>query len=364
MRYLLTFLSLILFLSGSLKAEELDLSAFKERKLTVGTKVAPPFVIQDENGRLRGISIELWEKVARNLDLQYEYKVYGLNELLDAVSQKEVDIAVGAFTITEERETLMDFTVPYFITSSSIAVRKSEPGVWTFIKVIFSLEFLKAIGGLFLLLLLVGVLVWLVERRKNPEQFGGKDIRGVGAGLWWSAVTMTTVGYGDKAPTTFFGRVLGLIWMFMALIVISSFTAAITSALTVQKLSTYIESPEDLVRVEVGALKESSSEAYLIRKKYNYRTYEGLEPMLNALEQKKIDAVVYDDAILRYFMKNEGFNRNITVLSQNLQQMYYGFALPPGNELREALNREILLTVAEEEWKSILYKYLGYLEGE
>ena len=73
----------------------------------------------------------------------------------------------------------------------------------------------------------VGVVMWLGERRRNQAQFGGTAAHGIGAGLWWSAVTMTTVGYGDKAPVTILGRLLGLVWMFAAIIIISSFTAAI-----------------------------------------------------------------------------------------------------------------------------------------
>ncbi|MGO2102628.1 MAG: ion channel [Psychroflexus halocasei] len=44
---------------------------------------------------------------------------------------------------------------------------------------------------------------------------------------------MTTVGYGDKSPLSLGGRIVGLIWMFMAVIILSSLTAGIASALTV-----------------------------------------------------------------------------------------------------------------------------------
>lgn len=363
MRPILLFLLTTLLITSSLQAEEIQLEPYRNKKLRIGTKVAPPFVIQKEDGSLGGISIELWEKTARELELEYEYKVYDLDNLFDAVTQQQVDVAVGAFTITKERERRMDFTVPYFITSSSIAVRQSDPGIWAFVKAFFSKEFLKAVGGLLLLLFLVGVVIWLLERRANPEQFGGKGLYGIGSGLWWSAVTMTTVGYGDKAPTTFFGRILGLIWMFVALIVISSFTATIASSLTLRKLSTYIESPEDLAKVKVGTIEASSSETYLQNKKYDYRTFPELEAMMSSLEEKQVDAVVYDDALLRYSMKKSNFNREVTVLNYQLQQMYYGFALPSNSsELREALNRQILESVTQEEWKDIQYKYLGYMK--
>ncbi|WP_320044731.1 ion channel [uncultured Desulfobacter sp.] len=74
-------------------------------------------------------------------------------------------------------------------------------------------DFLEVIFTLFMLLLLVGFLIWFFEKDKNREQFGGSPFSGIGSGFWWSAVTMTTVGYGDKAPRTVAGRFVGLIWM-------------------------------------------------------------------------------------------------------------------------------------------------------
>jgi hypothetical protein len=68
------------------------------------------------------------------------------------------------------------------------------------VRAIFSRTFLRVVVGLFGAMLAIGVAVYLFERRVNREQFGGSAIRGILSGLWWSAVTLTTVGYGDKVP--------------------------------------------------------------------------------------------------------------------------------------------------------------------
>src|SRR5262249_23458438 len=65
---------------------------------------------------------------------------------------------------------------------------------------------LRIVGGLLALLAVVGTIFWIIERRSNPD-FSGKQIHGWGSGVWLSIVTMTTVGYGDKAP-----RALGGEW--------------------------------------------------------------------------------------------------------------------------------------------------------
>src|SRR5699024_8670775 len=104
-------------------------------------------------------------------------------------------------------------------------------------------------------LLMAGAGVWAFERRKNPEEFRSDAPKGLADGFWWAAVTMTTVGYGDKAPKTLGGRVIGLIWMFTSVIVISSFTAAIATSLTVGQLSSTVQGVEDLGGVRAATVQ-------------------------------------------------------------------------------------------------------------
>ena len=79
---------------------------------------------------------------------------------------------------------------------------------------------------------------------------------------------MTTVGYGDKAPVTVMGRLIGLIWMFAAIIIISSFTAAIAASLTVSELGSDVENPNDLPNVRVGSYRGCYSRCMAQRQEY------------------------------------------------------------------------------------------------
>jgi len=62
----------------------------------------------------------------------------------------------------------------------------------------------------------------------NPEDSYFKQF---GESMWWAVVTMTTVGYGDKYPTSSGGRVIAVILMFSSLVLIALFTATISSML-------------------------------------------------------------------------------------------------------------------------------------
>ena len=58
-----------------------------------------------------------------------------------------------------------------------------------------------------------------------------KEFGNIGVGLWWAIQTVTTVGYGDVAPTTPWGRVLAGIVMLTGIGFLTVVTAAITAAL-------------------------------------------------------------------------------------------------------------------------------------
>jgi hypothetical protein len=203
--------------------------------LLIGTKEAPPFVIKQPDGNWAGISIELWRDIASKLDLAYEFHERDLKGLIEGVEDGSLHLAIAALTITPEREARLDFSHTYLSTGLGIAVPSQARGSWPAVAAhFFSIEFLTVLGVLILVLLGIGLLVWLFERRGNPDQFGGPAAQGIGSGFWWSAVTMTTVGYGDKAPVTVGGRIVALVWMFVAIIIISGFTATITSSLRVR----------------------------------------------------------------------------------------------------------------------------------
>jgi ABC-type amino acid transport substrate-binding protein len=205
----------------------------------------------------------------------------------------------------------------------------------------------------------VGFFTWLFERKKNKEQFGDGATKGVGSGLWWAAVTMTTVGYGDKAPLTTGGRIIAFIWMFASIIIISSFTAAITTSLTVTQLDTKIKNVNDLYDIRVGTVVSSSSESYLIEKRINYLHYETPPQAIKALAEGEIDAVVYDAPILKYLINENNYSNLLRVLPYNLKPQFYGFSMPFNSELREPINRAILKVINQPGWQKVLYTYLG-----
>lgn len=328
--------------------------------LRVATRHVPPFAMKGADDQWRGIVIDLWQQAADELGFTSTFEETDIDEMLAGLQEGRYDAAVAALTMTAEREARVDFLHPYYDAGLGIAVQPTGDLSWLkLLRSVISARFFTAVGSLALLLLLVGLVVWYVERYRNPEQFGGNTLQGIGSGFWWSAVTMTTVGYGDKAPATVAGRLVGLVWMFTSIIIISGMTAAIASALTVSQLSQGITGPEDLPGTRVGTVAGTTSEKYLRDHLINVRVAaDSPEAALKALADGRVDAVVYDAPILRYLV-NRKIDVDLKVLPREFEPQNYALALPPGSELREPLNRLILQRTRDRAWQQIVGQYLG-----
>lgn len=334
-----------------------------DKPLIVGTLVTPPFAFKKPTGEWTGISIELWDRIAKDMGLKYEFKQFKTTtETLKSVENKEIDLAIAAITINEEREKRLDFGHPYIITGMGIALNKETQNstFLTTIKALFNYESLRLLSYLILLLLSCGLIIWIVERKSNPEQFDKSAKRGIFDGFWWSAVTLTTVGYGDKAPKTVLGKIFGIIWMFIAIIVLSFFTAAITSVLTVSSLETKVKNLRDLRAKNylVGA-PLGSCENFLKEESIKTKQFKNSHNGLKALAKQEVDAYFCDKPLLQYIIAQK-HAKKLFMLDKVFAEQGYGIAFPTGSNLRGKSN-EVLLKFIEDEsyWKPLLKKYLG-----
>jgi ABC-type amino acid transport substrate-binding protein len=340
-------------------------------RLVVGLTQSPPFCIRGEGGSWSGISVQLWQWIAADLGVDTEFRETTVTGLFDDLAPgRPLDVSIGALTITPEREDRVDFTQPFFFSGLGLAV-KTAPGtggLWSWLGRLFIWNFWKIVAAIIGSLILVAVLIWLLERKRNPKEFGGdgRAHRGIGSALWWSAVTMTTVGYGDLAPRSPVGRLVAITWMFVSLFLVSWFTASMASVLTAERLDAgagafVIRGPDDLRHLRVAVIAGTSSEDYLRRRQIDY-IHVSLKDLLGILLTGRAQAVLSDAPALRYLARSEPYVGKVTVLPETLQIEPYGIALRDGSPWRKPVDRALLHRLAAPEWKELVYRYLGSTE--
>jgi len=317
-----------------------------DRTLVVGTHPLPPFVVQGADGRWTGESIELWREIAEEEGLRFELQERDLDDLFHGLEDGSLDLVAAAITVTEDREARFDFTHPIFTTGLAIALTRERTESWfDTLLIVFNPVFLGLLVSFAALQLLVGALMWLLERRQNPH-FPGSPVAGVGAGMWWAVVTMATVGYGDKVPRTGAGRLLAMLWMLASLVVLTTLTASITTSLTLGRLEAKVSGPEDLGKLRVGTVTASTSEVYLRDAKLNYRSYVSADEGMAAIVRGEIEALVYDEPALAALIA-DSYAEHVVLLPHTFQRQDYAFALPTGSPLREPINRILARRVAD-----------------
>ncbi|MDB4292490.1 transporter substrate-binding domain-containing protein [Maribacter sp.] len=326
--------------------------------LLVGYTTAPPFIVQSPGG-LEGINIWLWKKVATDLELPYKLIPMTFSNMLDSLSAGHIDVSINPLTITSKRSKQMEFTHSFYASNSTIATAESSSfqKFIQFVEGFFNQNFLKGLLVLLVIIFLFGLLGWYFER-KDDQQFR-KGYRGIWDGIWWSAVTLTTVGYGDKAPKTRMGKIAALILMFGGLLFISGLTASIASSLTVNQLNSNPEGFNEFKQRKVGTIENSSSNTFLKEHFFkDIHLYSGVNSGLESLVDGEIEAFMYDEPILKYRIQEDSTLSELQILPVKFDIQFYAFGLAKDKpELEQIISQRILEIMETEGWQIVLNEY-------
>ena len=315
-------------------------------ELQIGVSGSPPFVIE-QDGVLSGISVEIWKDVAERLEQPYKFVVQpNTNANVEAVADGSVDLAIGPISITPTRlaNPKIDFTQPYYHGYEGLLIPQKPPGLITRLRPFIGWAALSSVGILITLLFIFGNLIWLAERRKNTEQFPRHYFHGVGNGMWFGLVTLTTVGYGDRAPLSRSGRIIAGIWMVISLVAVSSITAGLASAFTLSLAEiapSAIREKADLRGKKIAVVEGTTSLRWGKLYEINAFLTKDLNGAIKILNQGKVEGIIFDEAPLRHYLKQNKKSK-LKLANFPLAIQTYGFVLPMGSPLRNQLNIELL----------------------
>ena len=314
--------------------------------LRVAVKPFEPFVYA-ESPTPRGFSIDLWNEVARILEVRTEFVMCdSVKALIDMAEQGQVHAAIAGVTITAERERRVDFSHPYYRSGLRIGVPlRSGPTMFATVSRFASADLLAMIGMLAGLAVVAAHLLWFIERTENPECFPHDYLAGVGEALWWSVATIITGGCENKAPVRLLGRMVAVAWMLGSIVLVAAFTATLSSQMTAETVAGAIVGPDSLPGRPVATVEDTQAEKDLQDMRATVHGYRDLAAAIAGVAAGKADAVVYDAPVLAHEIK-ENPRSPVRLVGPVFEHQDYGIALPPGSPHRKAIN-QALLTLGE-----------------
>lgn len=352
-----TILSLLLFFTSYSIGQASDSSSV-DKVFTVGVAGSEPFVYAEESDE-NGIALDVWEELADKKGWDFTYKYYeSVNGALKALDAEGIDVVVGPISITSDRVEYVRFSQPFYNSSLAIVSNTGHISLWDKIKPLFSLNLLYAVFGFVFLLAVVGTFFWLAERKKSPDQFPKDPVNGIGNGMWMAIVTMTTVGYGDKAPITLAGRIIAGSWMIISIIFATSMVAGIASVLSISATgSSVVTNIEQLSGKTAATISKSPAAEFLKESKVKRVGVESLDEAMDLLRDKEVDAVVYDRPQLLYFLTNNQKDE-FHIAQAEYYKQGYGYAFSLDSKMVYDVNRTLLELAEEQKITEIVEEYL------
>ncbi|XP_032687018.1 glutamate receptor ionotropic, kainate 2-like isoform X2 [Odontomachus brunneus] len=350
--------------------------------LIVITILEMPYVMMHQeknytgNSRFYGFCVDLLAAVAKEVGFSYRWELvpdrkYGArdpetgewNGIVRELMRHKADLAVGSMTINYARESVIDFTKPFMNLGISILfkVPTSHPArLFSFMNPLAIEIWLYVLAAY----VLVSVTMFVVARFSpyewnNPHPcHAGQDVVenqfSLSNSFWFTIGTLMQQG-SDLNPKATSTRIVGGIWWFFTLIIISSYTANLAAFLTVERMITPIENAEDLASqtdIAYGTLDSGSTMTF-----FRDSMIETYKKMWRFMENKKPSVFVstYEEGIQRVLQGDYAFlmestmldyivqrDCNLTQIGGLLDTKGYGIATPMGSPWRDKISLAIL----------------------
>jgi ABC-type amino acid transport substrate-binding protein len=218
---------------------------------------------------------------------------------------------------------------------------------------ILTWDFFKNILLLFTIVLFLGIIFWIVERRKS-ELFA-KGPWGILDGSYFVTAVMGTFGFGDIVTKTKTGKIICIFLMWFSLGITGVFVANISSALTVAALDEDNFNLNDLTKMKVGTIEGTTSSKFLRSNDIKYVTYDNALEALDAINDGSLSAFVYDTPVLKYFLSRDKYE-GLILAPTEFKKETYGFISGDDNLINK-LNPLLLKKIQSNDWDATLSKY-------
>lgn len=356
--------------------------------LKVTTKQDPPFMIikkTDAYGKplitpdaWQGYCIDLLDEISKKVGFNYTVHLtpdgnYGSStilpngtEIYDGIMgeliRREVDMAVAAFTITYEREKVVDFSTPWMTIGGSIMFtrpKSQKPSLFSF------LQPLAPQVWFYVLAIYLAVCVCMfISSRLSPYEWNAPHACDDGGDMTKNQFTLLNSFYyhisallnqgTELAPQATSTRLLTGVWWFFALIIIATYTANLAAFLTVENTKSPIESAEDLAnqeKIKYGTISSGSSRDFF--KTTTLSTFKKMGAFMDKYPEYLADrteigvervkqgnyAFILESAWNEYYVQRDCSLMQVGAL---LDSKGYGIGFPQGSPWRDRVSSAIL----------------------
>ncbi|XP_062157786.1 glutamate receptor 2.7-like [Alnus glutinosa] len=284
------------------------------------------------------------------------------NDLVYQVYLKNFDAVVGDITIIANRSKFVDFTLPYTESGVSMVVPVKDnrsKNAWVFLKPL-TWDLWMTSGCFFIF---IGFVVWVLEHRINDD-FRGPPLHQIGTSLWYTFSTM--VFAHRETVLSNYARFVVIVWVFVVLILTQSYTASLTSLLTVQQLQPTVTDVNQLIKngeyvgyqrgsFYLGILKEMNFDPS------KFKVYNSIEECDDLLSKGSANggiAAAFDEIpYMKLFLGQ--YCSKYTMVGSLYKTDGFGFVFPRGSPLVADVSRAILKVTEGEKMKEIEKAWLG-----
>ncbi|XP_053132404.1 glutamate receptor ionotropic, NMDA 2A isoform X2 [Hemicordylus capensis] len=335
----------------------------------------------------KGFCIDILKKLSKAIKFTYDlYLVTNgkhgkkinneWNGMIGEVVKKQAVMAVGSLTINGERSEVVDFSVPFVETGISVMVSRSNGTV-------SPSAFLEPFSAsvwvmMFVMLLIVSAIAVFVFEYFSPVGYNrnlaqGKDPHGpsftIGKAVWllWGLVFNNSVPVQNPKGTT--SKIMVSVWAFFAVIFLASYTANLAAFMIQEEFVDQVTGLSDKKFQQpyaysppfrFGTVPNGSTErnirnnykemhAYMV--KYNQK---GVEDALVSLKTGKLDAFIYDAAVLNYKAGRDEGCKLVTIGSGYIfATTGYGIALQKGSPWKRRIDLALLQFVGDGEMEEL-----------
>ncbi|XP_026225764.1 glutamate receptor ionotropic, kainate 3 [Anabas testudineus] len=369
------------------------------RSLIITTILEEPYVMLKKsdkalvgNDRFEGFCIDLLKELANILGFTYEIRLvpdgkYGSqddkgqwNGMIRELIEHRADLAVSPLTITYMREKFIDFSKPFMSMGISILYRKPNatsngffsflnpmtPDIWVYILLAY-----LGVSCVLFVIARFSPYEWYDAHPCNPGSDVVENNFTLLNSFWFGVGSLMQQG-SELMPKALSTRIIGGIWWFFTLIIISSYTANLAAFLTVERMDSPVDSADDIAKqtkIEYGVVKDGATMSFF--KKSKVSTFEKMWAFMSSRPStslvKSIEdgiqrvlksdyALIMESTTIDYITRR---NCNLTQVGGIIDSKGYGIGTPLGSPYRDKISIAILsiledgrLHMLKEKWWS------------